>query len=366
MSAGGESDAPVVVLATRNRGKLVEIVRLLGESIARARLVTIDELAPAARLDEDGDTFEANALAKARQAAAATGLPAIADDSGLEVDALDGAPGVYSARYAGEPSDDARNNQKLLDALRGVPAAKRTRALSLCRRLRRSRARDRARAQRRVRRRNSRRLRAVRSVSDTTRCFSCRASARRWPSCRLTRRISCLTAPPPSARSRSCCPILALATRAGAHDDAARTRVVHSLWPACGQKQSQRVARCAAVSNRIAASRCRLSSFTADLVFIYDGFILRRAGPNANLPTVRLLLQDVASGIRVLQSRDGVALSDEQILERARNIVAGLVGNYRIVSLDPTAPRSRARTAEQLDLLAAIERVDLPVETHEA
>jgi len=122
----GAGDAPVVVLATRNRGKLVEIVRLLGESIARARLVTIDEIAPAARLDEDGDTFEANALHKARQAEAATGLPAIADDSGLEVDALCGAPGVYSARYAGEPSDDARNNQKLLDALRDVPVERRS------------------------------------------------------------------------------------------------------------------------------------------------------------------------------------------------------------------------------------------------
>jgi len=94
--------------------------------------------------------------------------------------------------------------------------------------------------------------------------------------------------------------------------------------------------------------------------FHYDDSILRRAGPNANLPTVRLLLQDVASGIRVLQSRDGVALSDEQILERARNIVAGLVGNYKIVSLDPTAPRTRARTTEQLDLLEAIERAELP------
>jgi XTP/dITP diphosphohydrolase len=125
-SAGAGGDAPVVVLATRNRGKLKEIVRLLGESIARARLVTIDEIAPTARLDEDGDTFEANALQKARQAAAATGLPAIADDSGLEVDALGGAPGVYSARYAGEPSDDARNNQKLLDALGDVPVDKRS------------------------------------------------------------------------------------------------------------------------------------------------------------------------------------------------------------------------------------------------
>ena len=88
----------------------------------------------------------------------------------------------------------------------------------------------------------------------------------------------------------------------------------------------------------------------------------RPSSPNANLPTVRLLLQDVAQGIRVLQSRDGIALSDEQILERARNIVAGLVGNYRIVSLDPSAPRTPARAAEQLDLLADLERAASRVE----
>lgn len=123
---GGPGGSITVVLATRNRGKVPEIVRLLGARAARLRLVTIDEIAPAAALIEDGDTFEANALAKARQAAAATGLPAIADDSGLEVDALGGAPGVYSARYAGEPSDDARNNQKLLAALDGVPSARRS------------------------------------------------------------------------------------------------------------------------------------------------------------------------------------------------------------------------------------------------
>ena len=89
----------------------------------------------------------------------------------------------------------------------------------------------------------------------------------------------------------------------------------------------------------------------------------RPSNPHANLPTVRLLLQDVAQGIRVLQSRDGIELSDDQILKRARNIVAGLVGNYRIVSLDPAAPRTPARTAEQLDLLAALDdRTPLPVE----
>jgi XTP/dITP diphosphohydrolase len=111
------------VVATRNRGKVREILPLLGG--AGLELQTIDELAPDAELREDGDTFEDNALAKARQAARATGLPAIADDSGLEVAALDGAPGVYSARYAGLPSDDARNNRKLLEALRGVPAERR-------------------------------------------------------------------------------------------------------------------------------------------------------------------------------------------------------------------------------------------------
>ena len=112
-----------VVVATRNRGKLREIVPLLAG--LDFELCTIDDVAPDRELREDGDTFEANALAKARQAAAATGLPAIADDSGLEVEALGGAPGVYSARYAGLPSDDNRNNAKLLEALRGVPAARR-------------------------------------------------------------------------------------------------------------------------------------------------------------------------------------------------------------------------------------------------
>jgi XTP/dITP diphosphohydrolase len=112
-----------VVVATRNRGKLRELVPLLAG--VGLELATIDELAPDAELREDFDTFEGNALAKARQAARVTGLPAIADDSGLEVDALDGAPGVYSARYAGLPSDDGRNNAKLLDALASVPPGKR-------------------------------------------------------------------------------------------------------------------------------------------------------------------------------------------------------------------------------------------------
>jgi len=113
-----------VVLATRNRGKLREIVPLVAG--LELELLTIDEVAPDAELREDGVTFVENALAKARQAARATGLPAIADDSGLEVDALDGVPGVYSARYAGPGADDDSNNAKLLEALRGVPPNQRT------------------------------------------------------------------------------------------------------------------------------------------------------------------------------------------------------------------------------------------------
>lgn len=119
---GGARPRVVVVVATRNRGKLKEIFALLEADRLGFELVAIDTVAPDAVLVEDEPTFEGNALAKARQAAAATGMPALADDSGLEVDALSGAPGVRSARYAGEPSDDARNNAKLVEALRGVVA----------------------------------------------------------------------------------------------------------------------------------------------------------------------------------------------------------------------------------------------------
>jgi XTP/dITP diphosphohydrolase len=112
-----------IVVATRNLGKLREIVPLLAD--LHVELRTIDELAPDVELREDGLTFEDNALAKARQASAATHLPAIADDSGLEVDALGGAPGVFSARYGGSPSDDARNNARLIAALAALPGAAR-------------------------------------------------------------------------------------------------------------------------------------------------------------------------------------------------------------------------------------------------
>jgi XTP/dITP diphosphohydrolase len=116
-----------LVFATRNQGKLVELRQLL----PGVDVLSIDEAAARLGRDipevvEDGDTFVANAIKKAREVSAATGLPALADDSGLEVDALGGAPGVYSARYAGEGAGDAANNAKLLAALAGVPAERRT------------------------------------------------------------------------------------------------------------------------------------------------------------------------------------------------------------------------------------------------
>ncbi len=110
-----------VVLATGNKGKLAELQMLLGD---RWSLVTQSSLGIEGAA-ETGKTFLENALLKARHASAASGLPAIADDSGLEVDALGGAPGVYSARYAGSPSDDAANNRKLLEALSDVPTEQR-------------------------------------------------------------------------------------------------------------------------------------------------------------------------------------------------------------------------------------------------
>ena len=111
-----------VVLATGNAGKLREMRAILAghglEVIAQSELGIVS--AP-----EDGDSFAANALIKARHAAAKSGLPAIADDSGIEVDALGGRPGLYSARYAGEPANDRANNAKLLAELADVPAAER-------------------------------------------------------------------------------------------------------------------------------------------------------------------------------------------------------------------------------------------------
>ncbi len=120
------SDGPArVVVATGNAHKLAEIQAILRDAGLDVELVPMTELGVPSPV-EDGDTFQANALIKARACVTATGLPAIADDSGLEVDVLGGEPGVRSARYAGEPADDDRNNAKLVAALAEVPLEQRT------------------------------------------------------------------------------------------------------------------------------------------------------------------------------------------------------------------------------------------------
>ena len=112
-----------LLVATRSAHKLRELGELL--SLERAELVTLDELGIAGDPVEDGETFESNAALKARFGARASGLPTLADDSGLEVDALDGGPGVRTRRYAGEHATDDDNNRKLLAALDGLPPARR-------------------------------------------------------------------------------------------------------------------------------------------------------------------------------------------------------------------------------------------------
>jgi XTP/dITP diphosphohydrolase len=112
-----------VVLATGNAGKVRELAALLAPLAIEIIPQTSLGIASA---EETGDTFEANALLKARHAARAAGLPALADDSGIEVDALDGRPGVWSARYAGASATDAENNALLLAELAQVPLPRRT------------------------------------------------------------------------------------------------------------------------------------------------------------------------------------------------------------------------------------------------
>jgi len=114
-SAGQSTKVKEIVIATRNRRKLEEIGRITGEMGIVLR--TLDEFPHCPEVVEDGDTFRDNALKKAREICLCTGLAALADDSGLEVDALNGEPGVYSARYAGQDASDAANVKKLLDKL---------------------------------------------------------------------------------------------------------------------------------------------------------------------------------------------------------------------------------------------------------
>jgi len=118
-----DSPREVWILASSNRGKLGELTALLANS--RVELVAQDERGVVA-VEETGATFVENALLKARNAAAQTGLPALADDSGLVVDALGGAPGIYSARFGGLDATDAQNVALLLERLAGVPTAARS------------------------------------------------------------------------------------------------------------------------------------------------------------------------------------------------------------------------------------------------
>jgi len=109
-----------LVLASHNAGKLRELQAMLGEQIVVRSISEFTQTEP----EETGLSFIENAILKARYASQISGLPALADDSGLTVDYLQGAPGIYSARYS-QAGDDASNNQKLLNALQGVPDAQR-------------------------------------------------------------------------------------------------------------------------------------------------------------------------------------------------------------------------------------------------
>ncbi|MGQ0844001.1 MAG: RdgB/HAM1 family non-canonical purine NTP pyrophosphatase [Sporichthyaceae bacterium] len=110
-----------IVLATRNAGKLVELERILAEAGLHVRLRSVAEFSDVPEVAETGVSFEENALLKARAVAAATGLPAVADDSGLCVDALNGMPGIFSARWAGRHGDDEANLDLVLGQLGDVP-----------------------------------------------------------------------------------------------------------------------------------------------------------------------------------------------------------------------------------------------------
>jgi XTP/dITP diphosphohydrolase len=114
------------LVASRNPQKLAELRRMLDSvDVSALQLVSLDEVAPYDEAPETGPAFEDNALAKARDGFVATGLPCVADDSGLEVAALNGMPGVLSARWSGVHGDDAANTALLLSQLRDVPDARR-------------------------------------------------------------------------------------------------------------------------------------------------------------------------------------------------------------------------------------------------
>jgi|LSQX01.3.fsa_nt_gb XTP/dITP diphosphohydrolase len=113
-----------IIVATKNVGKLEEVAQLLSK--LPYDVISMSEAGMTDDIEENGDTFEENALIKARAVWKVTGETVIADDSGLVVDYLGGAPGIHSARYAGEGATDADKNNKLLSELAGVPADKKT------------------------------------------------------------------------------------------------------------------------------------------------------------------------------------------------------------------------------------------------
>lgn len=115
-----------VLVASRNAKKLEEMQRILREHLTEVEVLGLDDVAPYDEPVEDQPTFEGNALLKARAGVASSGLPTLADDSGLCVDALNGMPGVLSARWSGPPKSDDRNNQLLLAQLADVPDERRT------------------------------------------------------------------------------------------------------------------------------------------------------------------------------------------------------------------------------------------------
>ena len=113
-----------LVLATRNQGKVKEMAGMLASY--GIEVLSLEDFPQVGEIEESGTTFIENAIIKARETMELTSMAALADDSGLEVDYLDGAPGVYSARFAGIPSNDQNNNEKLLTLLADVPREKRT------------------------------------------------------------------------------------------------------------------------------------------------------------------------------------------------------------------------------------------------
>ncbi len=119
-----------LLLATHNRGKVADLQDLLRDT--DFEVLSCLDFPDLPEVEEDGDTFLANARKKALEIFEKTGLPTLADDSGLEVEALDGAPGIYSARYAGEPSDSAANNRKLLAVLEPLKKPKERAARYVC------------------------------------------------------------------------------------------------------------------------------------------------------------------------------------------------------------------------------------------